>query len=206
MSGALPGGNRIWGWGIAALILIGLLAGWKSRRAATPDGDPQMIVQASLETLKEQQVLTPFIARYVAVVPQTTTSAGSPQLLLVPGTVRYEVDVEGVRASDLEWNATTKELEIKLPKLRVNGPDIIHDAIARWRGGGKPVPLAKKEGGIDRASRRNAEAQLLEQARAKGPMEQAKAAVRAIVKRSFSAPLKSAGVDAGVKVYFADEG
>ena len=206
MSGALPGGNRLWGWGIAALILIGLLAGWNSRRAATPDGDPQMIVQASLETLKEQQVLTPFIARYIAVVPQTTTSAGSPQLLLVPGTVRYEVDVEGVRASDLEWNATTKELEIKLPKLRVNGPDIVHDAIARWRGGGKPVPLAKKEGGIDRASRRSAEAQLLEQARAKGPMEQAKAAVRAIVKRSFSAPLKSAGVDAGVKVYFADEG
>ncbi len=134
MSGALPGGNRIWGWGIAVLILIGLLAGWNSRRAATPDGDPQMIVQASLETLKEQQVLTPFIARYIAVVPQTTTSAGSPQLLLVPGTVRYEVDVEGVRASDLEWNATTKELEIKLPKLRVNGPDIVHDAIARWRG------------------------------------------------------------------------
>ncbi len=206
MSGALPGGNRIWGWGIAALILIGLLAGWNSRRAATPDGDPQMIVQASLETLKEQQVLTPFIARYVAVVPQTTASAGAPQLLLVPGTVRYEVDVEGVRASDLEWNATTKELEIKLPKLRVNGPDIVHDAIARWRGGGKPVPLAKKGGGIDRASRRNAEAQLLEQARAKGPMEEAKAAVRAIVKRSFSTPLKSAGVDAGVKVYFADEG
>lgn len=206
MTDGLPGGNRLWGWGISAIVLIGLIAGWNSRRHDRADGDPQMIVQSSLETLKAQETLTPFIARYVAIVPQQQASAGGPQLLLIPGTVRYEVDVEGLRASDLEWNATTKELEIKLPKLRVNGPDIVHDAIARWRGGGKPVPLSKKEGGIDRASRRSAEAQLLEQARAKGPMEQAKAAVRAIVKRSFSGPLKSAGVDAGVKVHFADEG
>lgn len=201
----LPGGNRLWGWGVAAIILVGLLAGWNSRRHATPDGDPQMIVQSSLETLKEQEKLTPFIARYVAVVPQQQTSSGQPQLLLVPGNVRYEVDLDELRSSDLEWNATTKELEIKLPRLRVIGPDIINDAVARWKGGGKPVVMDRKEGGIDRASRRNAEAQLLEQARDKGPMEQAKKTVRTIVARNFAQPLESAGVDAGVTIYFADE-
>ncbi len=69
--------------------------------------DPETIAAASLESMREQNRLTPFAARYVAVVTSTQSRFGltAQKTLIMPGMVRYEVDLgklqqRGDRESD----------------------------------------------------------------------------------------------------------
>jgi hypothetical protein len=190
----------------AALFLAGvwwLVAAWQDWR----DGPtPETVVAASLEGLREQNVLVPFTARYVAVVTsrQTTLGITAQKTLIMPGTVRYELDLSQLRQRDLGWNAETRTLTVTLPPLRIAGPEIDLAAIREYRDGELILWLTDAEQRLDAANQRAASRELLTQARGPVPLRLARGAAIRAVEQSFAMPLRAAGVEADVTVRFRE--
>lgn len=199
------------GWIVALLVglLIGIAVMTSSRVASLFDGgpDPESIASASLQSMREQARLTPFVARFVTVVTSTQSRFGlsAQKTLIMPGTVRYELDLARIGERDLAWNAATSTLTITLPPVEISGPEIDLNGVQEYSGGGVLMALTDAEKTLDMANRRRGQQSLLEQARAPGPMRMARNAARTAVERSFALPLKAAGIDARVEARFADE-
>ena len=168
--------------------------------------DPETVVAASLQGLQEQNVLAPFTARYVAVVTSTQSRMGlsAKKTLIMPGTVRYEVDLGKLKQSDLDWDAATNALTVTLPPLRLAGPEIDLNAISEFRDGAILLTLTDAEASLDAANRKAAQAELIKQAKGATPMRLAQGAARTAIEQSFAMPLKAAGIDAKVTARFAD--
>lgn len=191
----------------AALVL--LLAAWwvvSAWRDWQKGYDPETVVAASLQGLQEQNILVPFTARYVAVVTSTQSRMGlsAKKTLIMPGTVRYEVDLGKLRQSDLDWDAATNALTVTLPPLRLAGPEIDIDAISEFRDGAILLTLTDAEQALDAANRKAAQDELIKQAKGATPMRLAQGAARTAVEQSFAMPLKAAGIDAKVTARFAN--
>jgi len=191
---------------IVAVLVLALFFGWRAWTDWQRGYDPQTVVAASLEGLKEQNVLVPFTARYVAVVTSTQSRLGlsAKKTLIMPGTVRYELDLGRLQQSDLDWDGAANSLTISLPPLRLAGPDIDIDAISEYRDGEILLTLTDAEASLDAANRKAAQEELIKQARGVMPMRLAESAARAAVEQSFAMPLKAAGIDARVTARFAD--
>ncbi|WP_255265885.1 DUF4230 domain-containing protein [Sphingopyxis terrae] len=191
---------------LAAAMLFALgtwwaVSAWRDWREGTA---PQTVVAASLQGLQEQNVLVPFTARYVAVVTSTQNRLGleAKKTLIMPGTVRYEVDLAKLKPADLEWNAATNALTVTLPPLRLAGPEIDIDAISEYRDGLILLTLTDAEQALDAANRKAGQAELIKQARGDTPMRLAENAARTAIEQSFAMPLKAAGIDAKVTARF----
>ncbi|WP_447751602.1 DUF4230 domain-containing protein [Sphingopyxis fribergensis] len=193
---------------LAAAALLALAAWWAV--SAWQDWqrgyDPETVVAASLQGLQEQNVLVPFTARYVAVVTSTQSRLGlsAKKTMIMPGTVRYELDLGKLKQSDLDWDATTNALTVTLPPLRLAGPEIDIDAISEYRDGEILLTLTDAERTLDVANRKRAQEELIAQAKGATPMRLAQGAARTAVEQSFAMPLKAAGIDAKVTARFAD--
>ena len=191
---------------LAAAMLFALgtwwaVSAWRDWREGTA---PQTVVAASLQGLQEQNVLVPFTARYVAVVTSTQNRLGleAKKTLIMPGTVRYEVDLAKLKPADLDWNAATNALTVTLPPLRLAGPEIDIDAISEYRDGLILLTLTDAEQALDAAHRKAGQAELIKQARGDTPMRLAENAARTAIEQSFAMPLKAAGIDAKVTARF----
>ncbi|GAA3264984.1 hypothetical protein GCM10020258_32190 [Sphingomonas yabuuchiae] len=107
------------------LVLAGLIMVWGVQRYVedrlTPD--PTTIARASLDGLREQNRLSAFAARYVAVVSSRQSQLGfsTERTLIMPGMVRYEVDLGKLRQQDVRWDANAHVLSVTLPPLRSTG-------------------------------------------------------------------------------------
>ena len=190
----------------AALLLVAVwwaVAAWQGWQKGY---DPETVVAASLQGLQEQNVLVPFTARYVAVVTSTQSRMGlsAKKTLIMPGTVRYELDLGKLKQSDLDWDAATNALTVTLPPLRLAGPEIDIDAISEYRDGEILLTLTDAERTLDAANRKRAQEELIAQAKGATPMRLAQGAARTAVEQSFAMPLKAAGIDAKVTARFAD--
>lgn len=190
----------------AALMLVAVwwaVAAWQDWQKGY---DPETVVAASLQGLQEQNVLVPFTARYVAVVTSTQSRLGlsAKKTLIMPGTVRYELDLGKLKQSDLDWDAATNALTVTLPPLRLAGPEIDIDAISEYRDGEILLTLTDAERTLDAANRKRAQEELIAQAKGATPMRLAQGAARTAVEQSFAMPLKAAGIDAKVTARFAD--
>lgn len=191
----------------AALVL--LLAAWwmvSAWRDWQKGYDPETVVAASLQGLQEQNILVPFTARYVAVVTSIQSRLGlsAKKTLIMPGTVRYEVDLGKLKQSDLDWDAATNALTVTLPPLRLAGPEIDIDAISEFRDGAILLTLTDAEQTLDAANRKAAQDELIKQAKGTTPMRLAQGAARTAIEQSFAMPLKAAGIDAKVTARFAN--
>lgn len=190
------------------IAVIALLAaawfGYQRYFAERPDA--ATVVAVSLKGLQEQQRLVPFTARYVAVVTSTQSRMGlsAKKTLIMPGTVRYELDLGKLKQSDLDWDAATSALTVTLPPLRLAGPEIDIDAISEYRDGEILLTLTDAERTLDAANRKRAQEELIAQAKGATPMRLAQGAARTAVEQSFAMPLKAAGIDAKVTARFAD--
>lgn len=197
------------GAGVAvALLLVGFFA----LKAVLTDRfapDPETIASASLEGMREQSRLSTFAARYVAVVTSEQERAlgmlSAQKTLIMPGLVRYEVDLAKMGPRDVRWNADAKTLTVTVPPVEVVGPQVDLNGIREYDSGGVLMRLTDVETDLDKANRRAAQAELLRQARGPVPMRLAQDATRRAVERSFALPLKAAGLDARVIVRFAGE-
>ena len=195
---------------LAALLLVIGAGFWflgdtVKRQFAWPD--PQTVAQASLQGLKEQNRLSTFAARYVAVVTSKQSRLGltAQKTLIMPGAVRYEVDLSKLQQKDLRWDAGAKKLTVTLPPVEVVGPNVDIDNIREYGAGGILMTLTNVEDQLDDANRKAGQKELIRQAREATPMRLAREATRRAVERSFAMPLKATGIEASVAVLFQDE-
>lgn len=196
-------GALVLGLLVGALLVAGL--GFKSFFGGS---DPESVASASLKSLQEQSRLTPLTARFVAVVTSTQSRLGisAKKTLIMPGTVRYEVDLAKLRQRDLKWDESARKLTVTLPPIELAGPEIDLNQLREYDDGGLAIALTGGEGRIDAANRSRGQQELLRQAREPTTMRLARDAAKRAVERSFAMPLKAAGVDATVAVRFPEEG
>lgn len=195
-------------------VVLALAVGWYALRGVGHYLDdkiapaPETIAQASLEGIREQNRLSTFAARYVAVVTSEQTRMGlfsARKTMIMPGMVRYEVDLAKLTQKDVAWDAEAKRLTVTLPPVETSRPEIDMNAVREYDGGGLLMTLTDAEKTLDTANRTRAWEELQRQARQPQMMKLARDATRRAVERSFAMPLKAAGFDAEVMVRFADE-
>jgi hypothetical protein len=197
---------------IFALVLglvLGMATGIADRIFGGPN--PKTIATASLESMRAQNRLVTFVARYVSVVTSEQKRLGglvsSERTLILPGDVRYELDLSKLQAKDVAWDSSTKTLRVQLPEIEVAGPDVDINAVREYGGGGVLSQLTNANQQLDQANRARAVADLRKQATAEVPMRLAHQAARAAVERSFAMPLIAAGFkDVKVVARFPTEG
>ncbi|MBA3678030.1 MAG: DUF4230 domain-containing protein [Sphingosinicella sp.] len=192
----------------AGLLLGALLVGALRLGNLFRGPDPETIAAASLQSVREQARLTPFAARFVAVVTSSQTRFGfrAEKTLIMPAMVRYELDLAKLRQQDLDWDEQTKTLGISLPPLEIAGPEIDLGQMREYGEGGVLMALSNTEKNLDAANRQRGQQELLRQAREKLPMQLARDAAKRAVARSFAMPLRAAGIEANVEVRFATDG
>jgi hypothetical protein len=194
---------------LAGLILGGLLVALLRLDQIWGRGpEPETVAQASLQSLQEQARLVPFAARFVAVVTSTQTRFGlqARKTLIMPGTVRYELDLSRLRQQDLTWDAQAKQLSITLPPIELAGPEVDFASVQEYGGEGVLAAVTDAERQLDQANRQRARSELLRQAQAPTTMRLAREAARRAVERSFAMPLRAAGIEAEVVARFPGEG
>ena len=188
-------------------LLVGTLTGIADKIFNGPN--PKTIASASLQSMRAENRLIAFVARYVSVTTSETSRFGfsSKRTLILPGDVRYELDLSKLQSSDVNWDASTKTLSVKLPEVEIAGPDVDLASAQEYGEGGVLSALTNANEQLDSANRAKAVADLRKQAQAPVPMRLAHQAARLAVERSFAMPLIAAGFkDAKVVARFPTEG
>lgn len=189
------------------LLLLGVALGWGLRPSPPPPRpDAEAIAVAALLSIRDQGRLVPFSARFVSVASASETHLGltARKTLIMPGTVRYGVDLTRLRRSSLAWDEASRTLTVTLPPLELSGPEIDLNQVQESSEGGLVMALAGSEKVLDRANRQSAQDELMRQAREPGPMQLARGAAMRDVARAFALPLRAAGIEASVAIRFTD--
>src|SRR3954465_1610569 len=197
---------------VVALVLgvvLGMTTGIADRIFGGPN--PTTIASASLESMRAQNRLIAFGARYVSVVSSEQQRLGglvsSERTLILPGDVRYEIDLSKLEPNDVAWDASSRTLKVKLPEIDIAGPDVDINSVKEYGGGGVLSALTNANQQLDSTNRARAVSDLRKQATAAVPMQLAHQAGRAAVERSFAMPLVAAGFkDVKVIARFPTEG
>ncbi len=195
---------------VVALILgvvVGMYSGIASRLFGGPS--PTTIASASLESMRAQNRLIAFVARYVSVTTSEQSQFGfsAKRTLILPGDVRYELDLSKLQPGDVAWDSASSTLRVKLPEVEIAGPDVDLAAAQEYGAGGVLSTLTNANQQLDSANRAKAVADLRKQAQGAVQMRLAHQAARAAIERSFAMPLIAAGFkDAKVVARFPTEG
>jgi len=198
---------------VVVALVLGVLLGITSGVANRIFGggpDPKTIATSSLESMRAQNRLITFVARYVSVVSSEQQRLGglvsTERTLILPGNVRYEVDLSKLQADDVRWDAGSQVLNVTIPDIEIAGPEVDLGAAREYGSGGVLATLTNAETQLDETNRARAVADLRKQAQAEVPMRLARDSARQAIERSFSMPLKAAGFDnARVVARFASE-
>jgi len=197
---------------IVVALVLGVVIGTTTGIADKIFGpNPKTIATASLESMRAQNRLTVFAARYVSVVTSEEQRLGglinSERTLILPGDVRYELDLSKLQPSDVSWDGSTRTLKVQLPELDVAGPDVDINSVKEYGGGGVLSALTNANQQLDQANRDHAVQDLRKQATASVPMQLARQAARSAIERSFAMPLVAAGFrDVKVLARFPTDG
>ena len=196
---------------IVVALALGVVVGTTTGMADRIFGGPkaETIASASLESMRAQNRLIAFAARYVSVTTSTTSRFGfsAKRTLILPGDVRYELDLSKLQPGDVKWDGSSHTLRVKLPEVEIAGPDVDLNAVQEYGAGGVLSVLTNADQSLDQANRAKAVAELRRQASADVPMGLARQAARAAIERSFAMPLLAAGFkDAKVVARFPTEG
>ncbi|HET6941562.1 MAG TPA: DUF4230 domain-containing protein [Sphingomicrobium sp.] len=176
-------------------VLLGMASGLVDRIFGGPD--PKTIATSSLESMRAQNRLITFVARYVSVVSSEQARLGglvsTERTLILPGNVRYEVDLSKLQPDDVRWDAGSQTLSVRIPDVEIAGPEVDLKAAREYGSGGVLANLTDVETQLDATNRARAVADLRKQAQAELPMRLARDSARQAIERSFSMPLKAAG-------------
>ena len=192
---------------VAAALVVGALGGaWLRHPVEASPADPMALASSALLSVRDAGRVVSYSARYTAVVTSEESHLGltARKTLILPGTVRYGVDLTRLRRADLAWDAPTRTLTVTLPPLELSGPTLDLAAVQEYSDGGLLMALSDTRQKFDEANRRNAAAELMRQARDAAPMQAARTAAMRDVARSFALPLRAAGVEASVAARFVD--
>ena len=197
---------------VAVALLLGVMLGVTTGIADRIFGsgpDAKTIASSSLESMRAQNRLIAFVARYVSVTTSETSRFGfsTKRTLILPGDVRYELDLSKLQPNDVTWDDASKTLRVKLPDIEIAGPDVDLNAAQEYGEGGIVSALTNSDERLDHANRARAVADLRKQAQGAVPMRLAREAARQAVQRSFAMPLTAAGFkDVKVVARFPTEG
>ena len=186
---------------IVVALLLGLLIGGAldigKRLFGGPD--PETVATSALQSMRAQNRLVPFVARYVSVVSSRQERLGglvsAERTLVLPGDVRYELDLAKLEADDVQWDAASNTLSVTLPEIELAGPEVDLAAAREYGEGGVLSAVTDADSALDRNNRARAVADLRKQAGGAVPMRLAREAGRQAVERSFALPLQAAGFD-----------
>ena len=186
---------------IVVALILGLFVGGAldigKRLFGGPD--PETVASSALQSMRAQNRLVPFVARYVSVVSSRQERLGglisSERTLVLPGDVRYELDLAKLGPEDVRWDASTNTLAVTLPEIEIAGPEVDLAAAREYGEGGVLSAVTDANQALDRNNRARAVADLRKQAGAAVPMRLAREAGRQAVERSFALPLQAAGFD-----------
>lgn len=187
-------------------VMLGITSGVVDRIFGGPD--PKTIASSSLESMRAQNRLIAFVARYVSVTSSRVNRFGlsTERTLILPGDVRYEVDLSRLQPQDVRWEASSQTLSVRIPDVEIAGPEVDLSAAREYGSGGVLAAITNAENQLDETNRSRAVADLRKQAMAEVPMRLARNAARQAIERSFALPLKAAGFeDAKVVARFAAE-
>ena len=161
--------------------------------------DPETVASSALQSMRAQNRLVPFVARYVSVVSSRQERFGglvsSERTLILPGDVRYELDLAKLSPDDVLWDASSSTLSVTLPEIEIAGPEVDLAAAREYGEGGVLSAVTDANQALDRNNRTRAVADLRKQAGGAVPMRLAREAGRQAVERSFALPLQAAGFD-----------
>ena len=160
--------------------------------------------------MRAQNRLNVFAARYVSVVSSRQDRLGglvsAERTLILPGNVRYEVDLSKLQPKDVRWDDGTSTLHVTIPEIEVAGPDVDLAAAREYGSDGLLTAFTDTGGQLDQVNRARAVTDLRQQAKGEVPMTLARQSARHAIERSFAMPLKAAGFDdARVVARFAGE-
>jgi len=192
---------------LALGVLVGMTTGVANWLFGGPN--PKTIASASLESMRAQNRLIAFAARYVSVTTSTQSQLGfsAKRTLILPGDVRYELDLSRLQPKDVTWDKATSTLKVRLPEIEIAGPDVDLSAAQEYGQGGILSAFTNANQSLDSANRAKAVADLRKQAQGAVQMRLAHQAARAAIERSFAMPLVAAGFkDVRVVARFPTEG
>ncbi|MEO6112933.1 MAG: DUF4230 domain-containing protein [Sphingomicrobium sp.] len=186
---------------IIVALLLGLVVGGAldigKRLFGGPD--PETVASSALQSMRAQNRLVPFVARYVSVVSSRQQRLGglvsAERTLVLPGDVRYELDLAKLRPEDVRWDEASSTLSVTLPEIELAGPEVDLAAAREYGAGGVLSAITDTDEALDRNNRARAVADLRRQAGSAMPMRLAREAGRQAVERSFALPLQAAGFD-----------
>lgn len=196
------------GW-LAGGVTAGAGAAWAllPPRIEQRPPDPVAIMAAVREGLRAQGTLPVLAARYVAVVEakQGDFLFETERTLVMPGQMRYLLDLRAITARDVRWNATARRVDVVLPPLTLAGPLVDAAEVRQFGAGGLLSGLGNAAETLDATNRLAGENELVRQAHAPAPMAQARAAARRMVAAAFAGPLRASGLAVRVYARFVDE-
>ena len=157
--------------------------------------------------MQEQNRLTVFSASYNATVTTTLTKLGlsARKTLIMPGTVRYELDLAKLGAEDVRWDARDNTLYVEIPGIEIARPEVHIEQIQTYDDGGILMALTDAENVLDQANRKKGVAELAMQAQNPVQVRLAREAARRAVRHNFVVPLQAAGVEAKIDAFFPYE-
>lgn len=181
-----------------AVIAAGLL--WLAAHRLNPP--VESVVATSLESLRAQNRLTAFAARFVTAATSSKSQMllSAQKTLIIPATVRYEIDLAKLEPGDLTWDAKATTLRIMLPPVELAGPEFDLGQTREYESGMMLLALTDAEKRLDAENRAKAKADILAQAQADPMIRMAREASARAVERSFAMPLAAAGIEAKVTV------
>jgi hypothetical protein len=161
--------------------------------------NPETVASSALQSMRAQNRLVPFVARYVSVVSSRQERLGglvsSERTLILPGDVRYELDLAQLGPEDVQWDEGSSTLSVTLPEIEIAGPEVDLAAAREYGENGVLSVITDADRALDRNNRARAVADLRKQAGSPVPMRLAREAGRQAVERSFALPLQAAGFD-----------
>ncbi len=202
------------GLGVAALAGLAFLLAAPALRARLLPGaaaSGETVVAATLQAVRREQKLLVFAAFVTADVTSTVQKTvldlavpgtGVTRTVIVPGEVRYAIDLSTLSEDDLRWNPETRTLTVRLPPVVALDPAIRLDRMRVFTEKGPLAAVTDVEEVADAMNRKAIAGALLAEARTPELMRLAEAAAAEALRTSFLLPLRAAGLD-GVRVEVA---
>lgn len=165
------------------------------------------VADATLQAIQRQSRLTVLTARLNATITSRQARLGgllnASKTLIIPGTIRYEVDLAGLKLEDMRWNPADQSLTIFAPRPKIAGPEVDLTRAVEYKDGALLLSLTNVEAAFDKANREAVMASMQKQAAAPTLVDFADEAARDVIGQLFRLPLITAGhSEAKVKVTF----
>lgn len=184
---------------IAAFRYLPQAGAWLPSLSATSG---ETVVQTTLAAVRREQKLLVFAAWVTAdvtsSVQKTFMAMDVPgtsirKTWIVPGLVRYAIDLSALRESDLRWNEETRTLTVMMPPVVPLEPAVQLDRMKVFSEKGLLAPVTDVEEVADQMNRDAIAQDILAQARAPDLMRLAEEAAAEALRNSFLVPLRATG-------------